>query len=363
MNKFQLMLNHEKYIKAKFYKSIAFLREFEKWKNYRNEGYSPLKSISLGQNEVFPMSVKRILVAVDGSRKSMSAVNYVGKVMSKKNIQITLFHVLMQRPETYLDLNMAVSWEQNDLLEEWSKKTGKYIEEFLSDAVNRLIKSGFSMESIKVISSKLEIGYTRDISKKASDNYDAIVVGRYGASNLGNHILGSITSKLAENIHNIPLIVVGSDANANKILIAFDGSANSKRAVENVGNFADKEDCHILLLTIIRPLNTQIFRHEHIFKQGYEKDWIDTGTGKTAPVLLEMRKQLISRGFNADRISEIILREKRSRSESILSEARNQGFGTIVAGRKGLSDISEFIMGRVTRKILYMGSDNTIWIV
>jgi nucleotide-binding universal stress UspA family protein len=206
-------------------------------------------------------------------------------------------------------------------------------------------------------------GYARDISKKASDNFDAIVVGRYGSSNLGNHILGSITSKLAENIHNIPLIVVGSDVNAKKILIAFDGSASSKRAVDYVGDFADKEDCHILLLTIIRPLNTQIFRHEHIFKQGYEKDWIDNSTGKIAPVLLQMRNQLISHGFNADRISEIILREKRSRTESILSEARSQGFGTIVAGRKGITDISEFIMGRVTRKILYMGSDNTIWIV
>jgi nucleotide-binding universal stress UspA family protein len=233
------------------------------------------------------MSVKQILVSVDGSRKSMSAVDYVGKVMSKKNIHITLFHVLMQQPETYLDLNMAASWEYNDLVEEWSKKTGKYIEEFLSDAVNRLIQSGFSMNSINVISNKLEAGYARDISKKASDNFDAIVVGRYGFSNLGNHIIGSITSKLAENIHNIPLIVVGSDVDAKKILIAFDGSGHSKRAVDYVGDFADKEDCHISLLTIIRPLSTPIFRHEHAFKKGYEKDRLDAGTGKIAPVLLE----------------------------------------------------------------------------
>jgi nucleotide-binding universal stress UspA family protein len=309
------------------------------------------------------MSIKRILVSVDGSPKSLSAVNYVSKVMSKKNIHVTLFHVLMQRPETYLDLNIATSWEHPALLEEWSEKTGKYIEEFLSDAVNRLIQSGFSTDSIKAISNKLETGYARDISNKASDNFDAIVVGRYGSSNLGNHILGSITSKLAENIHNIPLIVVGSDANAKKILIAFDGSASSKKAVDYVGDFADKEDCQILLLTIIRPLNTPIFRYEHILKQEFEKDWIETSTGKIAPVLLEMKKHLISRGFNADRISEIILREKRSRTESILSEARSQEFGTIIAGRKGLTDISEFIMGRVTRKILYMGSDHTIWIV
>jgi nucleotide-binding universal stress UspA family protein len=314
-------------------------------------------------NEVLTMSVKRILVCVDGSHKSMSAVDYVGKVMSKKNIHITLFHVLMQRPETYMDLNMAASWKHTDLHEEWSKKTEKYMEEFLSHAVHRLIKSDFSMSSINVISKKLETGYARDISKIASDNFDAIIVGRYGFSNLGNHVLGSITSKLAENIHNIPLIVVGSDVDAKKILIAFDGSAHSKRAVDYVGDFADKEDCHVSLLTIIRPLSTPVFRHEHVFKQGYEKDWLDAGTGKIAPVLFEMRQRLTSRGFNDDRISEVILKEKRSRTEGILSEAGSQGFGTIVAGRKGLTDVSEYIMGRVIRKILYMGSDKAIWIV
>ncbi len=48
------------------------------------------------------MSVKRILVAVDGSLKSMPAVDYIGKIMSKQNIHDTLFHVLMKRPEAYL---------------------------------------------------------------------------------------------------------------------------------------------------------------------------------------------------------------------------------------------------------------------
>jgi len=48
------------------------------------------------------MSVKRILVAVDGSLKSMLAVDYIGKIMSKQNIHVTLFHLLMKRPEAYL---------------------------------------------------------------------------------------------------------------------------------------------------------------------------------------------------------------------------------------------------------------------
>ncbi len=72
---------------------------------------------------------------------------------------------------------------------------------------------------------------------------------------------------------------------------------------------------------------------------------------------------MVSCGFNADLIFETILKEKLSRAEGIFSEARDQGFGTILAGRKGLSDVSEFVMGRVTRKILFIGSDKAVWIV
>lgn len=309
------------------------------------------------------MKINRVLVSVDGSHKSMAAVDYAGKIMSKENIRLTLFHVLMQRPETYLDFNMISSREDSSMLEEWSKKSGKYVEKFMSHAVHKLTQSGFSSNSVNVVSQNLETGYARDILKKAADNFDAVVVGRYGFSNLGNHVLGSITSKLAESIHKIPLIVVGTEVDAKKILIAFDGSVNSKRAVDYVGDFADKEDCQVLLLTIVRPLNTPILSHEQFFRQGYEKDWLDANTRKMAPIMAEMRKRLVSRGFNADRISETILKETQSRAEGIFSEARTQGFGTIVAGRKGLSDVSEFVMGRVTRKILFMGSDKAVWIV
>jgi nucleotide-binding universal stress UspA family protein len=310
------------------------------------------------------MSVKRILVSVDGSPKSMSAVDYVGKIMSAENIHVTLFHVLMQRPEAYLDFNVISPREDRNMLEEWFKKSGKYIDQFMSHAVDKLTQRGFSPNSVEVVSQNLETGYARDILQKASDNFDAVVVGRHGFSNLEDYVLGSITSKLAESIHNIPLIVVGTTlADEKKILIAFDGSANSKKAVNYVGEFADKEECHILLLTIVRPLNTPILSHEQYFRQGYEKDWLDANTRKMAPVMAEMRKRLVSCGFNDDRISETILREKESRAEGIFSEARYKGFGTIVAGRKGLSDISEFVMGRVTRKILFMGGDKAVWIV
>jgi nucleotide-binding universal stress UspA family protein len=118
--------------------------------------------------------------------------------------------------------------------------------------------------------------------------------------------------------HSIPLIVVGTEVDEKKILIAFDGSANSKKAVDYVGHFADKEDCRILLLTIIRPLSTPNLPYEHLyFKQGYEKDGLDANMRKIVPVMAEMRKRLISCG----------------------------------------------VMGRVIRKILFMGGDKAIWIV
>jgi nucleotide-binding universal stress UspA family protein len=39
------------------------------------------------------------------------------------------------------------------------------------------------------------------------------------------------------------------------------------------------------------------------------------------------------------------------------------GAGTIIVGRRGSTGVEEFVMGRVTRKILHLAYNKAIWIV
>jgi nucleotide-binding universal stress UspA family protein len=48
---------------------------------------------------------------------------------------------------------------------------------------------------------------------------------------------------------------------------------------------------------------------------------------------------------------------------SIVEEARARNFSTIVVGRRGLSRVEEFFIGRVSNKIVHMARDKAVWVV
>ena len=52
-----------------------------------------------------------------------------------------------------------------------------------------------------------------------------------------------------------------------------------------------------------------------------------------------------------------------SRAGAIVNAAEEGGWGTIVAGRRGLSYVSEFFMGSVSNKLVHEGRMHTVWIV
>lgn len=51
-----------------------------------------------------------------------------------------------------------------------------------------------------------------------------------------------------------------------------------------------------------------------------------------------------------------------SRAASLYNEAEKNGYGTIVIGRRGISVVEEFFMGRVARKITQMAKNSAVWI-
>ena len=73
--------------------------------------------------------------------------------------------------------------------------------------------------------------------------------------------------------------------------------------------------------------------------------------------------RLISSGFNPKSITTKIINGKSSRGKTIADEARQYDFGTIDMGRKGRSRVRDFLIGRVTNKVIHIARDRTVWIV
>ena len=306
------------------------------------------------------MNNKKLLIPVDGSPQSMTAVEYAGKTFSK-DAHITLFHVRAKRPETFLDFR--ADYVPEDIsFDQWREMCDEKIDKFLEDASRKLRTAGFEEGAVEIVPQNLKQGYARDILEKSRDGFDAMVFGRYGFSSLGAGVLGGVAAKMVESVKHIPLVLVGGKPATDGIVVAFDSSSSSKKAVECVGNLADKKN-RILLLTVVRPLNSPQLAPKDFFKKRFETAWVDANTRKIVPVIALMRKKLVEQGFDGDQIEETIIREKTSRAEGIVGEARAGSFSTVVVGRKGLSAVPEFVMGRVTRKVLFLCDDRAIWIV
>jgi len=307
------------------------------------------------------MANKKVLIPVDGSPQSMAAVKYAGRIFTR-DADVTLFHLHALRPETCLDF--GGNFTPADLpFEEWRGLSTENIDGYFKEAARILKSQGFASRAVEIISANTKQGYARDILEKSRDDFDALVFGRFGFATLGAGVLGGVAAKLVESARHIPLVVVGGEPDRDKILIACDGSAASKKAVTCVGDLATKKVRRVLLATVVRPLNLPYLAPKKFFKQRLETNWVDENTRKIVPLLGNMRTRLIHRGFDADQITESIIREKTSRADGIIGEARGRQYETIVAGRKGLTATQDFAMGRVTRKLLSLCDDRAVWIV
>ena len=68
-------------------------------------------------------------------------------------------------------------------------------------------------------------------------------------------------------------------------------------------------------------------------------------------------------GVRPEKISTACKMGSYSRAADILNTARKGGYGTIVMGRRGISAVREFLMGRVTTKVLNWAEGLAVWVV
>ena len=288
---------------------------------------------------------------------------YLGKVLSKQ-AEIVLFHVMAEAPEAFRDVSADPSTEkENYPLSVWKTHQEEIIHEFMTVACDILVASGFPQEAISVKIQTLKAGVARDILNESHQDYDMLVVGRTGISKIEDISLGSVASKLVEVVAHPPIIVVGKDTKSKKIMIALDGSKGSMKAVRCAGALLDPAECEILLCHVIRQLSAQQMRAKELFISKHEADWIAANQRKIVPVINEAKKHLKKLGFSEEHISSEILTYQTSRAAAIVKAATKGGCDTIVLGRRGLTSVGEFKIGRVSRKILHFAYRPTLWIV
>lgn len=322
------------------------------------------------------MDEKGILVAVDVSEWAYRVVEYVGKIIGPdSNLPITILHIMTPLPESFWDVESSplVSYKP-DMMQAWDVAQRKAVEAEMEKLADILAKEGIPRERIQISVQQRQVGTARDIVFEAQKGYKALVVGRRGASRLKELIIGSIASKVLSRLTAVPLWVVGEKAEDKGILVGVDPSEESMRAVRYVASILggrDRPEWRVHLIHVVRALELLTVSYDPFFVPDERVEWMkrveqqhmEEVRAKMGTTFEEARKVLEEAGIRRKRIETEIISGAYSRASTLVEEARKRQCGTIVVGRRGLSKIEEFFLGRVSSKVLQMASDKTVWIV
>jgi nucleotide-binding universal stress UspA family protein len=292
---------------------------------------------------------KKILLAVDGSEQAFEAVRYVSRLLPPNRMEVVLFHVMTKVPESFWDIEKEPTLRQKiGETGAWESRQNKEIQEFMGRARCLFLDKNVPEHAVEIKIQERKVGIARDIIHESQKDYDGVVVGRWGMSMLKDFLWGSIANKLIGRLMHIPLCVVGGTSKIGKILIAIDASEGAMRALDYVGDMVDTSHWEVTLFHAIREFDTEkLHRAEKSMEFVFE----------TASSHLE------EAGFNRNQINVRSVTGAHSRAAAIITEALKGGYGTIVVGRRGLSNVEEFIMGRVSNKVIHMAREMAVWVV
>jgi nucleotide-binding universal stress UspA family protein len=294
-------------------------------------------------------SKRKFLLAVDGSNQAFEAVRYASRLFPAERMEVVLFHVLTKFPESFWDIEKEPEYRHEGAdIRIWEAQQNHEIRTFMDKARQLLLDQNVPQNAVHIKIQERKTGIARDILHESQKNYDGVVLGRWGTSMLKDFLWGSIANKLIGRLTHTPICVVGGTPQIGKMLVAIDASKRAKKAIDYVGAMVDSSNWEVTLFHVIRDTDR---------KKLYKTEKIMASNFKEATDYLEKA------GFNRHQINTKIVTKAPSRASAIVVEALNGGYGTIVVGRRGLSNVEEFYMGRVSNKIIQMAREMAVWII
>jgi nucleotide-binding universal stress UspA family protein len=158
--------------------------------------------------------MRRILVAIDGSKHSFRVIEYCGKQFSgMSDLSLTLFHVLPNLPTRFWDDGHILTKKEKEarqrVVNKWMENQKLATEPMLRDAMEGLTRACIPQEQIETKTIPHSTNEVTSILEEARDGgYLTLVLGRYGLSWIDEHVLGSTTGKIIHRGAGLAICVV-----------------------------------------------------------------------------------------------------------------------------------------------------------
>jgi len=305
-----------------------------------------------------------VVVPVDGSENALRALDYLRVVFgSKYKLKVVLFYLLPSLPQILIE-ESTTSDEMARKFTELEKKNSAMAQLILSEGKKRLLDKGFKEQAVETIFQKREVGIARDICSWSENmRADAIIISTRGLSRLKAFFMGETANKVLEFNRSCPVWMVKGAVRRKNILLAIDNSQNAMRAVDYAGFILPGTEAHVTIFHSKRDLKR--FMPNSLLEEfpEFRKLWKHKAGEVVAPYLKRAKEVLIKAGLKENQVSIKLVEGSENAGMDILKEIENSDAGTVILGKRGCSDVKDYSMGSVAKKVLYQASDMTVCIV
>jgi nucleotide-binding universal stress UspA family protein len=237
-------------------------------------------------------------------------------------------------------------------------------ERLLAAGRKRLIEMGFAEKTVEAVFKRIDVGIARDIVNwSEKQRADAIVISTRGRGKLVTLLVGEIANKVLEYSRACPVWMVKGAVKKKKVLLAIDNSKNAMRAVGHAGFMLSGTDAQVTIFHTKRDLRRFIPRTLVEEFPEFQKHWLRKAGKEIAPFVQKAKDMLLEAGLRDEQIETKVVDGSRSAAADILKEAQSIDAGSIFLGLRGYSNVADYTMGSVSRKVLNQAEDMTVCIV
>jgi nucleotide-binding universal stress UspA family protein len=261
-----------------------------------------------------------MLVAVDGSEHSDYALNIAVKLGVRYSSNIDIVHV---------EVPSTTPGKKSEVLED---RVGIVKEQKLNCNPIRIQSSDPAGEILKLANSR---------------NYGLVILGSRGQGALKGLLMGSVSSKVAKEAKSSVLVVKSRIDAVPKILLGYDGSDQSKKALEFASDLGLKFGAAVLIVSVFSiPVSPEAYIGPEVDR--WEKD-MNT-------VLESAVADMKARGVRTQ--GKIL--DQTNVPLALTSEAEKGLYDIIVVGSRGQGRLKSLLLGSVASGIANSAKTNVL---
>ncbi|MCX6656895.1 MAG: universal stress protein [Candidatus Bathyarchaeota archaeon] len=136
----------------------------------------------------------------------------------------------------------------------------------------------------------------------------------------------------------------------SKVLVAYDGSDPSKRALDHAAKMAAMFEGELVIVTVVPKVSVPIYSNAELGAQAMDIASLQERMHENYSQSIKKAEEEIKSLYPHLKV-ETILKEGRP-SSTIVSEADRLGVSLIVMGSRGLGGISGWILGSTSRQVV-----------